>query len=168
MKKGSSGGGIGLLLFGGALLVAQLRPDLLHAWFGLTFPWPFLITTFGFLALAFSVLTRSRIAVLITASITAAAALQAYQNVQVLPVSLVYLWPLVPALAGLRLFHTSLDRERKKENRANGVCLLAISLLAVAIFYAMTAANLNMLLTWASLLILSGGYMLVYGQTGHL
>ncbi len=164
MKKGSSRGGIGLLLFGGALLVAQLRPDLLHAWFGLTFPWPFLITTFGFLALAFSILTRSRIAVLITASITAAAALQAYQNVH----SLVYLWPLVPALAGLRLFLTSLDRERKKENRANGVCLLAISLLAVAIFYAMTAANLNMLLTWASLLILSGGYLLVYGQTGHL
>lgn len=164
MKKEQFSGGIILLLFGGALLASQLRPDLLHAWFGQAFPWALLMTACGLLALAFASLSRSPAAVLIAASITAAAALQAYQAGRALPASPVYLWPLVPALAGLGLFLANLSGAQKKAARTNGLYLLSVSLLAAAIFYAMTAANLNMALTWAFLLILAGSFLLTQSR----
>lgn len=164
MKKACAAGGAALLLAGGILIAAQMRSDLLHAWFGVNFPWALLLTAISFLALAAALLYRSSTAMLITASITAGTALQAYHDLRALTLPVTFLWPLVPALAGLWTAFS----QRKTGGHPAGWYLAGIALLAAAAFYAMTAANLNMNLTWGFLMLLAGTFFLAHSRTSQI
>ncbi|NPV78052.1 MAG: hypothetical protein HPY59_16960 [Anaerolineae bacterium] len=160
MKKNHLIAGAILALFGGGILFGQIRPDLVQTWFGQDFPWPGSIAAAGLFLLLLAALHRLWIFALLAASLSAGSSLLLLQDAIGGSLNLVFLWPLLPALTGAVLFLAGSFVLSKPILRCSGVYLLLLSLLATLAFYAMTAANLNMNLTWAALLLLSGAYIL--------
>lgn len=168
MKKDHRMAGVILALFGSGLLFGQLRPDLVQTWFGRDFPWPGSIAAAGLFLLFLAAFRRLWAFALISASLSAGGALLLLQDATGSPLDLVFLWSLLPALTGLALFLAGSFTPSKRYARRSGAYLLSLSLLAVLAFYAMTAANLNMNLAWAALLLLSGASLLTrpFSQPG--
>ncbi|MCC6148398.1 MAG: hypothetical protein IT308_12645 [Anaerolineaceae bacterium] len=161
MKKDELIYGSILVLTGGTLLFFQLRPDLIHNWFGANFPWGAFFAIAGLLLFAAAALRRTWGPALIAASISAAGGLQLLPPPVTFLPSREILWPLLPATAGLITILISYCVPQKRALRHTGFSLLFISFLAIIAFFSMASANLNMHLTWATLLVLAGGYFLV-------
>jgi len=160
MKKDHLIMGIALALLGGGLLFGQLRPDLIRIWFGQDFSWLGLIAGAGVFLLLFAAFRRRWALTLVAASVCAGASLLLLQDSASSQPNPVFLWPLCPALIGLALLLAGIFIPSNPVIRRTGAFLLPLSILTILAFYAMTAANLNMNLAWAALLLLAGAYLL--------
>ncbi len=154
-RRSNLGAGLVLILIGVAFLLAQLSPDW-YEWIDPVDNWPMIIVGVGLLLLIMGLLSGVPAMAVPACIVGGVGGLLYWQNITNNYASWSYAWALIPGFVGVGVILSGLLGAGIKQSLREGLNLIKISLLMVAIFGSIFGARDFQEPVWPVLLISVG------------
>ena len=161
-RRSNFAAGFVLILIGAALLLGQFTPDL-YEWLDPSQNWPMIIVGVGLLLLIMGLMIGVPVMAVPASIVAGIGGILYYQNVTNNWDSWSYAWALIPGFVGVGILFSGLLSGEYKQGLREGLNLIKISLLCVAIFGSLFGANDFKIQVWPIVLIVAGALYLLQG-----
>lgn len=154
-RRSNFGAGLVLILIGAAFLIGQLSPEW-YEWLDPSQNWPMIIVGVGLLLLIMGLLSGAPVMAVPACIVGGVGAILYFQNATNNYASWSYAWALIPGFVGIGVLLSGLLGAGLKHSLREGLNLIKISLLGVALFGSIFGANDFQIPIWPVLLISVG------------
>lgn len=159
-KRSNLAGGIILILVGGALLAAQLYPDLFY-WLDPGRSWPLIVIGVGAVMLIIGLITGVPALAVPACIVGGIGGILYWQNATGYWDSWAYVWTLIPGFVGVGIILSGLLSGQPRKAFLEGGRTVMVSLVLFAIFGFIFARNQFQGILWPSLIIGVGVIILI-------